>query len=265
MQELFAGADLVFHLAISCLRTSLGHPELSHAVNAGGSLAVCLAALDAGVRRVVYVSSSEVYGTAETAPMSEAHPLRPTTVYGASKLAGELYALALGRTSRLPVCVVRPFNTYGPREPYSGSRAEVIPRFALRLLAGLPPVIYGDGSQTRDFTFVDDTVDGIVRAAACDALVGDAVNVARGEEVSIARIAQQLAEMVGRAELAPLRAPGRPGDVQRHVADVSKARRLLGYEPRVGLEAGLARTLAWLRSQDGAVRTESAAAGAPNW
>jgi UDP-glucose 4-epimerase len=265
MEELFAGVDLVFHLAISCLRTSLGNPELSHAVNAGGSLAVCLAARSAGVRRLVYVSSSEVYGTAETAPMSEAHPLHPTTVYGASKLAGELYALAQWRTWAMPVCVVRPFNSYGPREPYSGARAEVIPRFALRLLAGLPPVVYGDGAQTRDFTYVEDTVDGIVRAAACDALVGDVVNVARGEEVSIARIAQLLGDLVGRHDLAPVRAPARPGDVQRHVADIAKARRLLGYEPRVGLEAGLARTLGWLRAEAAAVRDGAAAAGAPNW
>lgn len=265
LEELFAGVDLVFHLAISCLRTSLGNPELSHHVNAGGSLAVCLAARRCGVRRLVYVSSSEVYGSAETAPMSEAHPLRPTTVYGASKLAGELYALAHWRTWRFPVCVVRPFNTYGPREPYSGARAEVIPRFALRLLAGAAPVIYGDGSQTRDFTYVDDTVDGILRAAACDALVGDVVNVARGSEVSIAEIAAALARLVGRPDLAPERAAARPGDVQRHFADIAKARSLLGFEPRVDLASGLARTLEWLRAEGRPAREQAAAAGTPNW
>jgi UDP-glucose 4-epimerase len=265
MEELFAGADLVFHLAISCLRTSLANPELSHDVNAGGSLAVVLAARSAGVRRLVYVSSSEVYGTAETVPMPETHPLRPTTVYGASKLAGELYALAQWRTWGLPVCVVRPFNTYGPREPYAGSRAEVIPRFALRLLAGEPPVLQGDGLQTRDFTYVEDTVEGILRAAACDALVGDAVNLGRGAEVPIARVAELLAALVGRPDLLPLRAPARPGDVRRHCADIAKARRLLAYEPRVDLEAGLARTLAWLRAEGPIAHAEAAAAGAPNW
>ena len=117
MLELIDGIDVVFHLAISCLRTSLGNPELSHDINAGGTLSVCLAAREHRVKRLIYVSSSEIYGSAQTAPMDEQHPCNPTTVYGASKLAGELYALACWRSYGLPVSVIRPFNTYGPREP----------------------------------------------------------------------------------------------------------------------------------------------------
>jgi UDP-glucose 4-epimerase len=192
MLALFEGIDVVIHMAISCLRTSLSHPLSSHDINAGGTLSVLMAAREAGVERFVYVSSSEVYGTAQTVPMSESHPCHPTTVYGASKLAGELYALAYFRTYGLPVSVVRPFNTYGPREPYAGARAEVIPRFALQLEAGRSPVVYGDGSQTRDFTFVADTVNGIASAAACDELVGDVVNIAYGGEASITHIAELL-------------------------------------------------------------------------
>ena len=265
MRALCSGADVVFHLACSCLRTSLGNPFESHDVNGGGTLSVCLAAHDAGVSRLVYVSSSEIYGSAQTVPMAETHPCAPTTVYGASKLAGEHYALSCWRTYGLPAMVVRPFNTYGPREPASGARAEVIPRFALRLDAGQAPVIYGDGSQTRDFTFVEDTVRGLVAAAACDELVGDTINIAFGREASIVRIAELLAEMTNNSGLIPLFAEPRPGDVDRHFADVSKAKRLLGFEARIDLETGLARTLEWFRSNHSASSAEIEASGSPNW
>ncbi len=265
MRELVDGIDVVFHLAISCLRTSLAKPVLSHDVNAGGTLSVCMAAREHGVQRFLYVSSSEVYGSAETVPMLETHPCQPTTVYGASKLAGELYALAHFRTYGLPVSVVRPFNTYGPREPWQGSRAEVIPRFFLLLESGRAPVVYGDGSQTRDFTFVDDTVEGLVRAAECDALVGDVVNLAYGREVSIARIAELVAGFCGREDLRPIHADPRPGDVDRHFASTEKAKRLFGFEAPVEIESGLARTLTWFREAGIASRPEAAQADAPNW
>ncbi len=265
MRDLCRGIDVVFHMAISCLRTSLAQPVLSHDVNAGGSLSVCLAARDCSVSRLVYVSSSEVYGTARVAPMAESHPLEPTTIYGASKLAGELYALASFRTYGTPALVVRPFNTYGPREPWQGERAEVIPRFILQLEAGRSPVVYGDGTQTRDFTFVSDTVRGVVAAAECDALVGDVVNVARGREVSILRIAELLAGLLGRESVGVRFEPGRPGDVMRHYADVGKARRLFGYAPSVDFEDGLAKTVAWFRANRIASRAVAHASETPNW
>jgi UDP-glucose 4-epimerase len=265
MRELLRDVEVVFHLAISCLRTSLHQPWLSHDTNAGGTLAVCLAAREHEVQRVLYVSSSEVYGSAERAPMDESHPCNPTTVYGASKLAGELYALACFRTWGLPVSVVRPFNTYGPREPWRGSRAEVIPRFILQLEAGRSPVVYGDGRQTRDFTYVSDTVDGLVAASECDELVGGVVNVARGSEVSIGEIAERLSALTGRSGLTARYDAQRPGDVARHYADVSRARHLFGYAPRVSLEQGLERTLAWFREHAISSRPEAVQAGDPNW
>jgi UDP-glucose 4-epimerase len=264
MRDLMDRVDVVFHLAISDLRTSLNHPWKSHDINAGGTLSVCLAARERGVKRLVYVSSSEVYGTAETVPMSEDHPLRPTTVYGASKLAGELYAQSCQRTYGLPVIVVRPFNTYGPREPHEGMRAEVIPRFLLELQAGRDPVFFGDGTQTRDFTFVEETVAGLVAAGECDALVGDVVNIARGREVSIVEIARLLAELAGRPDAKVRRADPRPGDVHRHYADISKARRLLGFDPRIDIREGLARTVAWFGAH-GIRAGEDAGSGRPNW
>jgi UDP-glucose 4-epimerase len=264
MVDLMRGVDVVFHLAISCLRTSINRPFMSHDVNGGGTLAACLAAIEHRVKRFVYVSSSEVYGTAITVPMAETHPLNPTTVYGASKLAGELYALACWRTYGLPAMVIRPFNTYGPREPWRGARAEVIPRFLLQLEAGRSPVIYGDGTQTRDFTFVSDTVRGMVQAAECDALVGDVVNVAYGSEVSIGRIAELLAELTGRREVPITYAAPRPGDVHRHYADAAKARRLFGFAPQIDVETGLDRTIAWFRGH-GFAAADVEAAGVPNW
>jgi UDP-glucose 4-epimerase len=196
--------------------------------------------------------------------MAETHPLEPMTVYGASKLAGELYTKAFYRTYGLAGMIVRPFNTYGPREPWQGRRAEVIPRFILQARAGRRPTVFGDGSQTRDFTYVDDTVEGILLAAECDALIGDVVNIARGEEVSIARIADLITEQL-KTSIEPDYAPARPGDVARHLADVSKARRLLGFTARTDIRSGLARCLDWTESTWRAGAQAPADAGDPNW
>jgi UDP-glucose 4-epimerase len=241
-----AGVEVVLHLATRCVRLSLSDPEGVHRVNSEGTLRVLTAARRHGAARVVYVSSSEVYGTAVQAPMAEDHPLAPTTVYGATKLAGELYAQAMTRSFGLPTLVVRPFNTYGPRAHFTGVYGEVIPRFTVRLLNGRRPVIFGDGSQTRDFTYVSDTVRGILAAAAVPDAHGQAVNIARGEEVSVRRLAELLAKAIDPV-LAPEFTGARPGDVHRHWADVTRARERLGFRATVGIEEGLARYLAWFR------------------
>ncbi len=157
------GARVVVHMACDNLRASLGNPERSHDVNGTGSLVTALASVEAGVERFVYVSSSEAYGSAVAGRWTRTHPLRPTTVYGAAKAAGELYAQSCMRAYGLPVSVVRPFNSYGPRSHAEGTSAEVVPKFATRILAGLPPVVFGDGSQTRDFTWVEETARGSSR------------------------------------------------------------------------------------------------------
>ena len=258
------GIDIVFHLAVSCLRSSLSDPQQSHDVNAGGTLNLCLAALNGQVRKFVYVSSSEIYGSAQHVPMSETHPTEPVTVYGAAKLAGELYAKSCHRTYGLPVVIVRPFNTYGPREPWRGRRAEVIPRFMLQRLAGRPPVIFGDGRQTRDFTYVDDTVTGIVQAAECDALIGDAVNIAAGRELTIKEVAAQVTRVLD-TDGSLTYAPARPGDVARHWADISKARELLRFEPTTSIDDGLRRSAEWLKANVYEREESFTGAGAANW
>lgn len=249
MSDLVRDADLVIHMAVACVRTSLNDPVFVHDVNASGTLNVCLAAQRNAVGRLVYISSSEAYGSAQYVPMDEGHPMDPTTVYGASKLVGEVYALAMQRTYGTDVTVIRPFNSYGPREPHEGKRAEVIPKFVLRTLAGGRPVIFGDGSQTRDFTWVEDTADGIIAAASSDKLLGERVNLARGQEVSIATLARKVLDVLGHPDLEPIFDDPRPGDVDRLFADTAKANSLIGWEPSCSIDEGLGRYVDWLAGQ----------------
>jgi UDP-glucose 4-epimerase len=250
MNRVLDGAAAVIHMACDNLRASLAEPLRSHDVNATGTLVTALAAISQGVERFVYVSSSEAYGSARRVPMDEEHPLEPTTVYGAGKAAGELYAQACLRTYGLPVVVVRPFNSYGPRCHTSGTSAEVIPRFVARIRAGLPPVIFGDGSQARDFTWVEETADGIVAATAADELVGEAVNIAHGHPVAIREICDLLLEILGAHDLRPQLDAPRPGDVDRHYADTTKAKALLGFRATTSIRTGLERYVRWARERE---------------
>ena len=251
MVRLARGVDVILHLAVICLRTGLHDPIRAHEVNATGSLYLCQAALQNKVERFLYVSTGEVYGSALYFPIDEIHPMRPTNVYGAAKAAGELYALSYHGTYGLPISIVRLFNTYGPREQSEGRRAEVIPKFVLRTMAGLRPVIFGNGKQSRDFTYVDDIVRGILLAAECDALVGQAVNLARGQDVGIATLCQLILEKLGRTDLEPLSIhEDRPADIEKIQADVRKAKQVLGFEAKTDIDAGLDRYIAWIQNQN---------------
>ncbi len=241
--------DVVFHLACRGVRHSLGHPQANHQVNAAGTLELLEQARRAKVRRFIHVSSSEVYGTARAVPMDEDHACFPETVYGAAKLAGEAYARAYHQTYGLATVVVRPFNNFGPRSHFEGDAGEVIPRFVVRALAGLPPVIYGDGLQTRDFLYVEDTAHWLCKVAECDSLVGQTINLASGKETSIRELAALVGAETGRPELVPLFYPARPGDVRRHLGDMARATRLLGFAPRTPLRAGLRRLIDRLRAR----------------
>jgi len=250
LSELTRETDIVYHLAVRCLRESIRKPGITHEVNATGTLNLLEASLENAVKRFIYVSSSEVYGTAGRVPMDELHPCEPITVYGASKLAGELYTLAYQKTYGLVSMVVRPFNTYGPRAHLQGVYGEVIPRFVLRLLNNKPPVIFGDGTQTRDFTYVSDTVRGIIRASESDLLAGQAVNIARGQEVSVNALVHIISEKLAKNDINPVYEGKRPGDVMRHYADISKARRLFGFQPEVDIQEGIGKYIDWFLSKD---------------
>ncbi len=257
-------ADVIFHLAVVCLRVSIPDPMASHLVNDLGTLNLLLAARDSSLQRFVYVSSSEVYGSAMRVPMDEQHPLNPATPYAATKLAGEAYALSFHRTYGVPATVVRPFNVYGPREHVDGPSGEVIPRFVARAMADKPLVVFGEGLQTRDFTWVGDTVRGILMAAECDELVGDRVNIARGQEVSVLDVAKLVQEVVGTRSPIQHQAE-RPGDVRRHLAGVERARSRLGFDARVSIGEGLARYVDWVRSVPQPTSSGLEAQEARNW
>jgi UDP-glucose 4-epimerase len=249
MEDLMQDVDIVFHLACLCLRHSLHSPEENHECNATGTLRLLRMAQAAGIKRFVYTSTAEVYGTPRWAPVSEEHPNSPTNVYGAAKLAAEAYALAFHQTYNYPAVVVRLFNTYGPRCHHEGDCGEVIPKFLLRCMAGQPMVIFGDGSQTRDFNFVSDTARGILLAGLADEAVGQAINLGTGRATSIKELANEVAAVVGRLDAEVIHDAARPGDVLGlFYADNTKARQLLGYEPKITLAEGLSRLRDWYLS-----------------
>ena len=241
------GARAVFHLAAcpSVVR-SQEEPLPVHDVNASGTLQVLECASAAGVDRVVFAGSSAVYGIPGDGPSDEGAPLHPLSLYGAQKLLGEYYCRIYAETRGLRTVVLRYFNVFGPRQdpgsPYSG----VISLFCDRMLRGELPTVHGDGQQTRDFTYVDNVVDGNLRALEAELEPFTVVNVATGRRVTLLEVLQVLGRALAR-DATPRFGPARIGDVRHSCADVAAAERLLGYRPIVDFATGLERTLDWYR------------------
>ncbi len=248
MASLMEGVSIVFHLACLGVRHSIHSPHENHEVNATATLKLLSLARELNVQRFVYISSSEVYGTAQWVPMTEEHPTFPMTVYGASKLAGESYTRAFHRTYNYPMVVVRPFNTYGPRCHHEGDSGEVIPKFLLRSLCGKPMIVFGDGTQTRDFTYVSDSARGIILAGTSDNAIGQTINLGNGNEITVNDLAKEVAAIAGSDRATVQREAPRPGDVLRLYADMSRAKKLLGYTPSVSLRDGLIKLKEWYMS-----------------
>jgi nucleoside-diphosphate-sugar epimerase len=242
------GTEVVFHLAaLPSVPRSVQDPLTTNASNVIGTLNLLSAARDEGVRRFVFSCSSSVYGANPTMPKHEQLALMPISPYAVSKLAAEGYCRAYHEVYGLETVSLRYFNIFGPRQDPMSQYAAVIPRFILAILSNRRPVIYGDGEQTRDFTYVANAIEANILAAAADGIAGKAFNVACGERISLNRVLANLAELAGTEVEADYRPP-RAGDIKHSLADISAARSQLGYTSPVSFEDGLERTFEHYRS-----------------
>ena len=251
------GVEVVFHQgALPSVPRSIQDPLTSTAVNVEGTLNVLLAARDAGVRRVVFASSSSVYGDAPGMPRRESQPLAPLAPYAVSKLAAEQYCMVANRVYGVETVGLRYFNVFGERQDPLSGYAAVIPKFIRMMLDGQRPTIFGDGQTSRDFTHVENVVEANLAAAVEPAAAGRVMNIAVGSSHTLNELVSTLQGLVD-SDLEPEYGPPRPGDVSESLADVSLARELLGYEPRIGFEEGLQRTIAWIVEQRAAHEARS--------
>lgn len=247
-QRAVAGVDYVLHqAAIPSVPRSVQDPITSNRANIDASLNLLVAARDAGVRRVVYAGSSSAYGNTPTLPKVETMPTAPLSPYALQKLVAEQYCQMFTQLYRLETVTIRYFNVFGPRQDPSSPYSGVISLFINALCDGHQPTIYGDGEQTRDFTYVANVVDGVLRACHAPGASGEVMNVATGGRISLNQLFRALRDLIG-ATIEPIYRDTRAGDVRDSQADISKAQRLLGYEPLVTFEEGLKKTLAWHRT-----------------
>jgi nucleoside-diphosphate-sugar epimerase len=242
------GCEFVLHqAAIPSVPRSVQDPVTSNRSNIDATLNLLVAARDARVRRVVYAASSSAYGDTPTLPKREEMPTNPLSPYALQKLVGEQYMQMFTRLYGLETVSIRYFNVFGPRQDPSSPYSGVISVFVSALVDGRAPTIFGDGEQTRDFTYVANVVDGVLRACSAPGASGQVINVATGGRISLNQLFRAIRDLTG-AQVEPTYAGSRAGDVRDSQADITRARELLGYEPAVSFEDGLRRTLEWYRS-----------------
>lgn len=244
----FKGVEYILHEAALCsVPRSVANPIATHDVNVSGFLNVLVAAKDAGVKRLVYASSSSVYGNSKTLPKKESDPSAPLSPYAVSKYSNELYAAVFAGNYGMSLAGLRYFNIFGPRQNPFGQYAAAIPLFVTALMQNKAPVIYGDGTQTRDFTFIENVVQANIKALFADSSVnGQVFNVACGEQVSVNELFKILAGFAG-SSLSPLYQPSRMGDVKDSKASIEKAKELLSYVPEVYFKQGIEITWKWFK------------------
>ena len=244
------GVEIVLHqAALNSNPRSIKEPGPTNAVNVGGTLLLLEAARQAGVRRVVYASSSSVYGESPALPKTEGLPLLPKAPYGVSKLAAELYCRVFTQVYGLETVSLRYFNVFGPRQLPDSEYAAVIPRFLRRMLAGQPPVIYGDGEQSRDFTPVANVVEANLLAAEAFKGIGDVFNVACGQTSTLNQLVAWLNAELG-THLFPTYEPPRTADIRHSYASIEQAEMILGYRPQLTVQDGLRETVTWFKEHE---------------
>jgi len=249
MKKVVKDVDVVFHeAALVSVPRSIKNPQLTNQINVRATLNMLLACLDSDIDFFINASSSSVYGETEKLPKEEQQTLNPISPYGVSKMAAETYVRVFHDVYGLKTVCLRYFNVYGPRQifgPYSG----VISIFINRLLRNKPPIIYGDGEQVRDFTYVEDVVRANLLALNNKRAVGGVFNTATGKPTTINRLAEILLKITGKKDLKPIYAKPRPGDIRQSYADISKAKEVLGYFPKFSLEEGLSKFVEWCRGK----------------
>lgn len=249
VEQAITGCDAVLHqAALPSVPRSIADPAASHEVNATGTLNVLIAARDAGVERFVFASSSSVYGATPGLPKQEEMPTLPLSPYAVAKSAAESYCRSFHGLYDLETVALRYFNVFGPRQDPASEYAAVVPRFIQAFRAETPPTIYGDGETSRDFTYVENVVDANMAALEAPAAPGNVYNIACGERITLNQLAAGLRAQLN-TDIEPVHGPARPGEVRHSLADVSRARKDLGYEPRIGLTEGLHRTVTHLTAE----------------
>ena len=244
------GVDYVIHqAAIPSVPRSMKDPVGSHEANVNGTLNLLVACREAGVRRVIYASSSSLYGESEVLPKHEEMAPRPMSPYGGQKLFGEVYCQVFWRAYGLETVCLRYFNVFGPRQDASSPYSGVLARFIPAVLGGRKPVIYGDGSQSRDFTYVTNVVDANILACTTDGVAGESFNIACGERITVNQILSEIKALTG-SNAEPIHEDPRPGDILHSQADITKAREKMGWEPVASFKEGLKPTIDWYRGGD---------------
>lgn len=243
-----AGAEVVYHLAaLGSVPRSVEDPATSHDVNVNGTFNMLLAARDAKVRRFIFASSSSVYGRSKVLPQHEGLPLVPISPYGATKVAGETYCRTFYETYGLQTISLRYYNVFGPRQDPTSQYAAAIPLFVSALLRDKSPTIFDDGEQSRGFTYIDNVTQASWLAANTKETHGQALNISTKKAVTVNTVVNVIRKLMGKEQIKPVYAPPRPGDIKHSLADVTLAKKVIGYEPFISFEEGIAKAIDWYK------------------